>query len=230
MLVQDVLLDPTQLAATAEQLLGQQQRQGVLVSGALEGQHDVDVVGFSQVSHLAADVFRRLALGLLSGQDGGGELLVDNINKLFVGFNSGGRDYDAVGGKIRGLELLDDVRSEVVNIAAEALNGHAEPLAAVGGLEDAVSEDLVAAEEGLQLVGVGVLVHAHAGGDVVLGLEGGVSDHGEDVDNVVSEAGGAVVGVLAVVVHLELAAGHLGDAVVDGLAGVYGRLEVGVLQ
>jgi hypothetical protein len=46
----------------------------------------------------------------------------------------------------------------------------------------------------------------------------------------VGEAGSAVVCVFAVVVHLELAAGHLGDAVVDGLAGVYGRLQVGVLQ
>lgn len=44
------------------------------------------------------------------------------------------------------------------------------------------------------------------------------------------EAGGAVVGVFSVVVHLELTAGHLGDAVVDGLAGVNGGLEVGVFE
>lgn len=144
---------------------------------ALEGEHDVDVVSLSEVPHLTADVLGGFAFCLLVGEDGQCQFLVDDVNELLVGFNSSSRDDDAIGGEVSCLEFLDDVGSEVVDIAPEALDGHSESLAAVGCLEDAIGEDLVAAEEGLQFVGVGVLVHADTGGDVVLGLEGRIGHH-----------------------------------------------------
>ncbi len=120
--------------------------------------------------------------------------------------------------------------SEVVDVAPESLDGHAEVLPSESGLEDGISEDLIASEEGLELVGVGVLIHSYAGGDEVLGFEGRVCDHGEDVDHIMGEAGGAVVGIFSVVVHFELSTRHLRDAVVDCLAGVDGSLQVCILQ
>ena len=128
------------------------------------------------------------------------------------------------------LEFLDDVSSEVVDVGPVALDGIAKSFASVGSLVDGVLEGLVASEEGLKFVSIGIFVHAYAGGDEILGLEGAVGNHIEDVDDIVREAVGMVVAVLTVIVHFELTACHLGDAVVDGLAGVYGGLEVGVLE
>lgn len=158
------------------------------MGGSFEGQHNMDVIGFSQVPDLSTDVFGDFAFGGLGGEDGGGEFLIDDVNKFLMGFNSCSRDDDPLGGEVGGLEFLDDVGGEIVDVAPETLDGHSESLSAESCLEDAIGEDLVAAEEGLQLVGVGVLVHADAGGDVVLGFEGRISDHGEDIDDIVGEA------------------------------------------
>ena len=122
------------------------------------------------------------------------------------------------------------MRSEIVDVAPVSLERVAEVIASIGHLVDVILEDLISTQEGLQLVTVGVLVHAYTAGDEVLGLEGTVGHHREDINYVMGQTVGAVVAAFPPVVHLELTSGHLGDAVVHGLAGVDGRLEVGVLQ
>jgi hypothetical protein len=91
---------------------------------ALEGKHDVDVVCLSEVPHLTANVLGGFAFCLLVGEDGQGQFLVNHVNELLMGFNSSSRNDDAIGGEVGCLEFLDDVGSEVVDIAPQALDGH----------------------------------------------------------------------------------------------------------
>lgn len=79
-------------------------------------------------------------------------------------------------------------------------------------------------------MGVGVFVHAHGGGDVVLGFEGAVGHHRVDVNYVVGQTVSVVVAIFSVVLHLELTSCHLRDAVVDRLAGVDRCFQVGVFK
>jgi len=125
---------------------------------------------------------------------------------------------------------LDDAGSEVVDVAPETLDGVAQSIFSVGCLVDVILEDLVAAQESFQLVGVGVLVHAHTCGHEVLRLEGTVCDHREHVHNIMGQAVGVVVAVFTVVLHLELASSHLRDAVVHCLTCVYCGFEVCVFK
>lgn len=140
--------------------------------GSLEGKNNMDVIGFRQVSNLSTDIFGGFAFGRLGWEDSGGEFFIDDVNKFLMGFNSCSGDDDPFGGEVSSLEFLNDMSSKVVDIASEPLDGHSETLSAECCLEDAISEDLIASEEGLQLVGVGVLVHTDASRDIVLGLEG----------------------------------------------------------
>ena len=54
MLVEDVLLDTTQLASISQQLLSNEERNHILMFGAFKCKKDVDVVGLSQVTNLAS--------------------------------------------------------------------------------------------------------------------------------------------------------------------------------
>ena len=103
-----------------------------------------------------------------------------------------------------GLEFLDDVSSEVVDVAPVALDGVSETAPAKGSLVDVILEDLISSEEGLQFMGIGVFVHTDRGGDEVLGFEGAISHHGEDINYIMGEAVGVVVAILSRVVHFEL--------------------------
>ena len=103
-----------------------------------------------------------------------------------------------------GLEFLDDVSGEVVDVAPVALDGISETAPAIGNLVDMILEDLVAPEEGLQFMGVGIFVHSNRGGDEILGLEGAISHHGENINYIMSQAVGIVVAILSRVVHFEL--------------------------
>ena len=125
---------------------------------------------------------------------------------------------------------MDDACTEIIDVAPQSLNGVAQSVLSIGSLVYVVLEDLIATQESLQFMSVGVFVHADAGRDEVFRFEGAVCHHGEDINDVVSEAIGVVVAVLAVVVHFEFAAGHLGYAVVHGLAGVDCGFEVGIVE
>lgn len=77
---------------------------------------------------------------------------------------------------------------------------------------------------------IGVLVHSYTGWNEVLGLECWICDHGEDIDDIMWEAWSSIISIFSVVVHLELSAWHLGDAIVDCLTSVDGCLEVSILK
>ena len=103
-----------------------------------------------------------------------------------------------------GLEFLDDVSSEVVDVAPVALDGVSETAPAKSSLVDVILEDLISSEEGLQFMGISVFVHTDRGGDEVLGFEGAIGHHGEDINYIMGEAVGVVVAILSRVVHFEL--------------------------
>ena len=60
-----------------------------------------------------------------------------------------------------GLELLDDVSSEVVDVTPVTLDGVSKIVSAKGSLVDVILENLVASKESLQFMGVGVFVHSN---------------------------------------------------------------------
>ena len=103
-----------------------------------------------------------------------------------------------------GLELLDDVSGEVVDVTPVTLDGVSKIVSAKGSLVDVILENLIASKESLQLMGVGVFVHSDRGGHKVLGLEGAISNHGEYINYIMGQAVGVVVAILSRVVHFEL--------------------------
>ena len=70
MFVEDVLLDPAQLATVSEQFFSEQEGEGVAVVCSLEGEHDVDVVCLSEVPYLTANILGSFAFCLLAGENG----------------------------------------------------------------------------------------------------------------------------------------------------------------
>jgi hypothetical protein len=190
----------------------------------------VDVVGFGKVSHLSSNILSTFPLERSSVEKVAAEFFPDKVDKLIMAFDSSCRDDDSFGCEGLCLEFLYDVHVEVADVASISLNRVSETSSSVCGLIDTILELLITSQEVFQLMASGVLVHAHTAGDVVFGFEGTVSDHTEDIDDIVREAMGTVVAALSGVVHLEGTTRHLGDSVVDSFAGVDGCLEIGVLQ
>jgi hypothetical protein len=78
-------------------------------------------------------------------------------------------------------------------------------------------------------VGLGIFIDADVGGYDGPRLEGTVNYHREHIYNVVSQARSPPVSALSIVVHVEIAAGHLMNAIVHSLISVEHRFHVGVL-
>lgn len=206
MLIKDVLLETTHPSAIAQHFLSQKKGQGVLVVGTFEGQHQMDIVGLSQVSHLTSDVGCSLALTGSVAKDGGAQLVVDEVDKFFMVLDTSCRDDDAFRGQSGSLEFLDEVGSEVVDVRSVAEEGVAEVLGAIGSLVNSILEGFISSEEGLQFMSVCVLVHTNCGGNEVLWFEGRICDHAENVHYVVSKAVSMIVTILSVEFHLEFPA------------------------
>ena len=66
--------------------------------------------------------------------------------------------------------------------------------------------------------------------DEVLRFEGAISHHWENINNIVWQTVGSVVGWLSIEVHFEFTSGHLGDAIVNGFVSVKSGLEVSVFK
>ena len=97
-------------------------------------------------------------------------------------------------------------------------------------MEQTILENCVSTQESFKFVRLLVFVHTDASGYEVLGFESAISHHGENINHVMGETRSAVIGVFAVVFHFELTARHLGDTVVDSLAGVDCSLEIGIFK
>lgn len=121
----------------------------------------MDVVGLSQVSHLTSDVDCSLTLTGSVVQDGGAQLVVDEVDKFFMVLNTSCRDDDAFRGQSGSLEFLDEMGSEVVDVGSIAEEGVTEVLGAIGSLVNSVLEGFISSKEGLQLMSVCVLVHTN---------------------------------------------------------------------
>ncbi len=102
------------------------------------------------------------------------DLFADQINELLVALNSGAANEDPVWSDVLQLELLEGEGGEVVDVALEALHGEAEALQAVGGLKDDIREFLALVDQGVDFVGVFVLIGADLGGNDGSGLQGAV--------------------------------------------------------
>ena len=198
--------------------------------GSLKSQNDMNVVGLGKISDFSSHVFGCSSFVAIAVQNGRVEFIVDQIDKLVVVLYTSCRDDYFFGAESWGLELLDHVGSEVVDVWSQSVNGIAQIASAESCLVDVVLEDFVAAQESFQLVGVGILIHTNACGDEVLGLESTVSDHWEDIYNIVGQAVGMIVTILTIVFHLELTSSHLSDTIVDCFTGVDGSLEIGVFK
>ena len=198
--------------------------------GSLKSQNDMNVVGLGKISDFSSHVFGCSSFVAIVVQNGRVEFIVDQIDKLVVVLDTSCRDDYFFGAESWGLELLDHVGSEVVDVWSQSVNGIAQIASAESCLVDVVLEDFVAAQESFQLVGVGILIHTNACGDEVLGLESTVSYHWEDIYNIVGQAVGMIVTILTIVFHLELTSSHLSDTIVDCLTGVDGSLEIGVFK
>jgi len=61
--------------------------------------------------------------------------------------NSSSSNDNFVRGDAFCLEFLDDLSSEIANIVSISLNGHAQSFAAIGSLEDVISENFISAQE-----------------------------------------------------------------------------------
>lgn len=79
-------------------------------------------------------------------------------------------------------------------------------------------------------MGAGVGSDTDSGSNGASGLKSAVHGHTEDIINVVGQALGVEKGAFLVVVHGELATGHLDHAVVDSLVGDEHCLVVGILD
>jgi len=83
---------------------------------SLKCQNNMNVVGLSKISNFSSHVFGYISFVVIVVQNGWVEFIIDQINKLVMVLDTSCRDDYSIGIESRGLELLDHIGSEVVDV------------------------------------------------------------------------------------------------------------------
>ena len=100
----------------------------------------------------------------------------------------------------------------------------------VGSLEEGVVDQVASLQEGFEFVLVVHFAHSSISSNDRSWLKSAVSDHVEDINDVVSEAVGSEVSAFLIVVHFESTSRHLDHTIVDGFVCIEDGFIVGLLD
>ena len=228
--VKNVSLNSAWSSVVTQNFLSDQQWKSILVIGSLEGKGNMNWRWFSQVSDLSTDISWLWSLSWLWWKLGEEHFFVDQIDEFLVVFDSWGSDYDSVRGNLGILEVLDDVSSQVSDVALVAVKFVSKAWLTEGGSVDGVVEGLISTQMSIKLVALFVFINTDWGGNEVFRFEGAVSHHWENIDNIVRKTVGSVESRLSVEIHFELTSWHLSNTIVDSFVGVKSCFKVSVLQ
>lgn len=151
-----------------------------------EGKTDSDVVVFSDNSVFTTEVVGGFSSVGVTG-DGGdeGELRFNEFNEFLVVFNTSGNNEDSVGVDVFKLELLEDVSGKVLIVVVRASKGVTKTVSTESSSQKGIVEGLTSSEVSFEFVFVGNLGLSGVGSNDGSGFKGTISNHVEDVDDVV---------------------------------------------
>lgn len=200
-------------------------------SSRLESQSQsggVFVVGVSVFTSQILGSFSSTSV-TLDGWDEG-ELGFNKFNEFLMVFNTSSSNEDSVGVDVFKLELLEDVSVQVFIVVGGAVEWVSETSVTVGSLEEGIVDQVASLQEGFEFVLVVHFTHGSISSNDGSWLKSAVSDHVEDINDVVSKAVSSEVSAFLVVVHFESTSRHLDHTIVDGFVCIEDGFIVGLLD
>jgi len=147
----------------------------------------------AQLPDFSSDVLGGLSGSGSVGTGDGSQFGLNKVHEFFVSLDSGSTNHDIFGSDVFKLESLKNVGTQVINISRVSVKGHTKISKAIGSSEKFVIHVFSVVKLFSQFLRVVIFILSNTCGDYGSGFKRAISNHIENIDNIVRQTAGSEV-------------------------------------